>query len=61
LSGHADPGQMVDWIAGGGRAPSMVMLNHGDPVAREGMRARLQRAGVSSVDTPMPLSPVSVA
>ena len=51
---------MVDWIAGGGRAPSMVMLNHGDPVAREGMRARLQRAGVPSVDTPAPQSPIAV-
>jgi metallo-beta-lactamase family protein len=60
LSGHADPSQMVDWLVGAGRAPSVVMLNHGDPGAREGMRARLQRAGVVGVDTPAPQSPMLI-
>jgi metallo-beta-lactamase family protein len=60
LSGHADPSQMVDWLVGAGRAPSVVMLNHGDPGAREGMRARLQRAGVVGVDTPAPQSPMPI-
>jgi metallo-beta-lactamase family protein len=60
LSGHADPRQMTDWLVGGGRAPGMVLLNHGDQGAREALQARLGRAGVGSIGTPAPCAPITL-
>lgn len=52
LSGHADADQMCEWLVGGGKAPGLVVLNHGDDAAREGMERRVRAAGVTDVARP---------
>ncbi|MFM8639755.1 MAG: MBL fold metallo-hydrolase [Planctomycetota bacterium] len=52
LSGHADAEQMCEWLVGRGKAPGLVVLNHGDEPAREGMERRVRAAGATDVARP---------
>ena len=53
LSGHADRDQMCEWLGGSGHSPSLVVLNHGDDVAREGLEGAIKGHVQSSVARPM--------
>ena len=52
LSGHADSPQMIEWLSGSGHSPSVVVLNHGDNAAREGLAGRVQSVVSSTVAMP---------
>ena len=52
LSGHADSPQMLEWLSGGGHSPSVVVLNHGDNAAREGLAGRVRTVVSSTVAMP---------
>jgi metallo-beta-lactamase family protein len=42
LSAHADAGEIMRWLSGFSRPPSMTHLVHGEPAALEALRARVQ-------------------
>jgi len=44
MSAHADASEIMRWLSGFSRAPSMTYLVHGEPTALEALRARV-RAG----------------
>jgi metallo-beta-lactamase family protein len=41
LSAHGDQKKLLDWIGGGNMLPKKVCLNHGEPLASEGLAERL--------------------
>ena len=45
MSAHADAGEIVRWLSGFSRAPSMTHLVHGEAVALEALAARIQAKG----------------
>ena len=53
LSGHADSEQMCDWLGRGGHSPSLVLLNHGDDAARDGLTTKVQAVVQSSIGRPV--------
>ena len=42
LSAHADAGEIVDWMRGFERAPTQVLVTHGEPAAADAMRLRIE-------------------
>jgi metallo-beta-lactamase family protein len=60
ISGHADAGEILDWLAAGGRR-GQVYVTHGEPVAADALRVRIQRAGIAPVRVPDYLETVEVA
>ena len=42
MSAHADAGEIMQWLSGFSRAPSMTYLVHGEEVALEALRARIE-------------------
>ena len=47
MSAHADAGEIMRWLGGFTRPPSMTYLVHGEPVALEALRTRIvtERSG----------------
>lgn len=43
MSAHADAGEIMRWLSGFSRPPAMTHLVHGEPVALEALRARVER------------------
>src|SRR3546814_10760699 len=43
FSGHADAGELLDWMRTAPSAPRVVYLTHGEPDAADTLRARVQR------------------
>jgi len=43
LSAHADSSELMRWLSGFRRAPSRVFVVHGEPVASEALRVRIER------------------
>jgi metallo-beta-lactamase family protein len=43
FSGHADAGELLDWLGRLQRAPSLVRVVHGEPDASDTLRARIQQ------------------
>lgn len=43
MSAHADAGEIMRWLSGFQRPPSMTYLVHGEPPALEGLRDRIER------------------
>ncbi len=41
MSAHADANEILRWLSGFGRAPSMTYLVHGEPAAAEALKARI--------------------
>ena len=42
LSAHGDQKKLLDWIGGGNALPKKVCLNHGEPLAAEGLAERVK-------------------
>jgi metallo-beta-lactamase family protein len=42
MSAHADASEIMRWLSGFSRAPSMTYLVHGEPAALEALRTRVQ-------------------
>ncbi len=42
MSAHADAGEIMRWLSGFVRPPSMTYLVHGEPAALEALRARIE-------------------
>ncbi len=42
MSAHADANEILRWLSGFGRAPSMTYLVHGEPAAAEALKARIE-------------------
>jgi metallo-beta-lactamase family protein len=42
LSAHADAGELLDWMKGFERAPRMTFVTHGEPLAADALRRRIQ-------------------
>jgi metallo-beta-lactamase family protein len=42
MSAHADAGEILRWLAGFRKPPSMTYLVHGEPVALQSLRARIE-------------------
>jgi metallo-beta-lactamase family protein len=42
MSAHADAGEIMRWLSGFSRAPAMTYLVHGEPVALEALRRRIE-------------------
>jgi metallo-beta-lactamase family protein len=43
MSAHADAGEILRWLSGFSRPPAMTHLVHGEPVALEALRSRIQQ------------------
>ena len=43
FSGHADAGELLDWMRTAPSAPGIVYLTHGEPDAADTLRGRVQR------------------
>ena len=43
FSGHADAGELLDWMRTAPSAPRVVYLTHGEPDAADTLRGRVQR------------------
>ena len=43
MSAHADAGQIVQWLKTAPKAPRAVYLNHGEPMAADTLRQRIER------------------
>lgn len=43
LSAHADANEIVQWLGGFRRAPRMAFVTHGEPVAADALRQRIER------------------
>jgi len=43
FSAHADAGEIVRWIKSAGRPPKRIFITHGEPVAADALRKRIQR------------------
>ena len=41
MSAHADAGEIMRWLSGFSRAPSMTYLVHGEPVALDALKQRI--------------------
>jgi hypothetical protein len=52
---------MCQWLVGGGAIPPLVVLNHGDEPAREGMERRVRAASVPAVARPVVGETVALA
>ena len=44
MSAHADAGEIMRWLSGFSRPPSMTYLVHGEPAGLDGLAARIQAA-----------------
>jgi metallo-beta-lactamase family protein len=42
MSAHADAGEVLRWLSGFSRPPSMTYLVHGEPVALDALRRRIE-------------------
>jgi metallo-beta-lactamase family protein len=42
LSAHADQGEILEWLRGFARAPHTTFLTHGEPVAADALRRRIE-------------------
>ena len=42
LSAHADAGEILQWLRGFQRAPTMTFITHGEPAAADALRRRIQ-------------------
>ena len=42
FSGHADAGEIIDWMRPAGRAPRMTWLTHGEPDGADMLRKRIR-------------------
>jgi metallo-beta-lactamase family protein len=42
LSAHADSGEILNWMRGFERPPAQVYVTHGEPMAADAMRARIE-------------------
>ena len=43
MSAHADQGEILRWLSGFMAPPAMTYLVHGEPVALDALRARVER------------------
>jgi metallo-beta-lactamase family protein len=43
MSAHADADEIMQWLRGFTRPPSMTHLVHGEPLAQEALRARIEK------------------
>jgi metallo-beta-lactamase family protein len=43
MSAHADQGEILRWLSGFAEAPAMTYLVHGEPVALDALRAKVER------------------
>jgi len=42
MSAHADAGEIMRWLSGFSRAPSITYLVHGEPIARDALKHRIE-------------------
>jgi metallo-beta-lactamase family protein len=42
LSAHADANELIAWLRTANRLPRRILLNHGEPVAADTLRARIE-------------------
>jgi metallo-beta-lactamase family protein len=52
MSAHADAGEIMRWLRGFTRPPKMTYLVHGEPVALDALRSRIERELQWPVHTP---------
>jgi metallo-beta-lactamase family protein len=43
LSAHADANEILQWLGGFGKAPRAAFVTHGEPVAADALRQRIER------------------
>ena len=55
MSAHADAGEIMRWLSGFSRPPSMTYLVHGEPAALQALAARIAvRAAVAGAHREVP-------
>ncbi|MGE0866763.1 MAG: MBL fold metallo-hydrolase RNA specificity domain-containing protein [Vicinamibacterales bacterium] len=52
MSSHADAGEIVKWLRTFPRAPKMTYLVHGEPIAQDALKARIQNELSWNVEVP---------
>ena len=52
LSAHADAGEIIRWLRTFPRAPKVTFLVHGEPVAQEALRLRIEKELKWRVEVP---------
>ncbi|MFM7807725.1 MAG: MBL fold metallo-hydrolase RNA specificity domain-containing protein, partial [Planctomycetota bacterium] len=60
FSGHADRGDLLDWLRTREGGSPRVLLNHGEQSSREALAARIQEDLGLTVESPTPLLPTKV-
>lgn len=58
LSGHADYGEILDWLRRAGKAPKHLFVTHGEPAAADALRQRVKRGLGWNVSVPSHLDVV---
>ncbi len=53
MSAHADAQQIMDWLKTAKKAPEVVYLNHGEPVAADMLRQKIEHTLGWSVNVPL--------
>ena len=61
LSAHADANEIMHWLAGFQRAPRKVFVTHGEPVAADALRQRIERGLHWNVHVPEHLQAFDLA
>jgi metallo-beta-lactamase family protein len=60
FSGHADRGDLLEWLRTRESGSPRVLLNHGEQSSREALAARIREDLGLTVDSPTPLLPTTV-
>ena len=60
FSGHADRGDLLDWLRTREGGSPRVMLNHGEQSSREALASRIREQLHLSVEMPDPLAPLRI-
>lgn len=60
LSGHADQGELLDWVRSFATAPPLILLNHGSQRSRSAISPLLSQESACTVESPDVAAPMTV-
>jgi len=60
MSAHADANEIMRWLGGFKKPPTLTCLVHGEPVAMDALKARIERELHWTVKTPNPAEKMDI-
>ncbi len=61
FSGHADSNELITWLRACGKAPRNIFITHGEPIAADALRHRIEEELNWSCQVPDYLERVTLA